>query len=44
VTKAIVGGANYQTAAICKLTNDQPGSVCATPEIQKIEASLPQPK
>lgn len=44
VTKAIVGGANQQTAAICKLTNDQPGSVCATPAIQRLEAALPQPK
>ncbi len=44
VTQAIVGGANYQTAAICKLTKDQPGSVCATPEIQKLEAALPQQK
>ena len=44
VTKAIVGGANEQTAAICKLTNNQPASVCNTPEIQQIEARLPQPK
>ncbi len=44
VTKAIVGGANQQTAAICKLTNDQPGSVCSTTTIQQLEAALPQPK
>jgi hypothetical protein len=44
VTKAIVGGANYQTAAICTLTNNQPGSVCNATEIQQIEAKLPQPK
>lgn len=44
VTKAIVGGANMQTAAICKLTNDQPGNVCGTPVIQQLEATLPQAK
>jgi hypothetical protein len=44
VTKAIVGGANYQTAAICTLTNNQPGSVCSAPEIQQLETKLPQPK
>lgn len=44
VTKAIVGGANYQTAAICKLTNNQPGSVCSSSVIQQLETSLPQPK
>lgn len=42
--KAIVGGANLQTAAICKLTNDQPGDVCGTPVIQQLEATLPQAK
>ncbi len=44
VTKAIVGGANEQTAAICKLTNNQPGNVCDLPVIQQLEAALPQPK
>jgi thiol-disulfide isomerase/thioredoxin len=44
VTKAIVGGANEQTAAICKLTNNQPGSACDLPVIQQLEAALPQPK
>jgi len=33
-----------QTAAICKLTNDQPGDVCGTPVIQQLEATLPQAK
>ncbi|HEY7849873.1 MAG TPA: DUF929 family protein, partial [Ktedonobacterales bacterium] len=41
VTKAIVGTANYQTAAICKMTNNQPASVCGASYIQQIEASLP---
>jgi thiol-disulfide isomerase/thioredoxin len=37
--KALVGNANYITAAICKLTNNQPASAC-TPAIQKLEANL----
>jgi hypothetical protein len=41
VTKAIVGTANYQTAMICKLTNNQPASACSPSYIQQIEASLP---
>ncbi len=44
VSKAIVGAANYQTAAICTLTNNQPGSVCDQPVIQQLAAKLPQPK
>ncbi len=44
VAKAVIGSANYQTAAICKLTNNQPGSVCNTTVIQKIEATLPVAK
>lgn len=38
--KAEIGNANYMTAAICKLTGNQPASAC-TPTIQKLEASLP---
>jgi hypothetical protein len=37
--KALVGNANYITAAICKLTNNQPASAC-TPTIQQLEANL----
>ena len=37
--KAIIGNANYMTAGICKLTNNQPASAC-TPTIQKLEANL----
>ena len=37
--KAIIGNANYMTAAICKLTNNQPATAC-TPTIQKLEATL----
>ena len=42
VTQAIVGNANWLTAAICKLTNNQPGSVCTTGPIPGIEAQLPK--
>lgn len=41
VTKAIVGTANYQTATICKLTNNEPANVCSASYIQQIEATLP---
>lgn len=39
IGKAEIGNANYMTAAICKLTNNQPASAC-TPTIQKLEANL----
>lgn len=41
VAKNIIGSANEQTAVICKLTNNQPASVCSAKYIQTIEASLP---
>ena len=37
--KALVGNANFITAGICKLTNNQPASAC-TPVIQQLEANL----
>ena len=37
--KALVGNANYITAGICKLTNNQPATAC-TPAIQQLEANL----
>jgi hypothetical protein len=39
IAKAIDGTANYITAAICKVTGNQPASAC-TPAVQKIEAKL----
>jgi len=39
VGKAEIANANYMTAAICKLTNNQPATAC-TPTIQKLEANL----
>jgi thiol-disulfide isomerase/thioredoxin len=40
VSKDILGTANYLTAGICRMTQQQPGSVCSTSAIQSIEQSL----
>ena len=40
VAKDILGTANYMTAGICMTTHQQPGSVCNTEVIQKIEQTL----
>ena len=40
LTKNIVGGANYLTAAICSVTHDQPANVCTQPPIPPIEQSV----
>lgn len=34
ITQAIIASANYQTAAICKLTGGNPGSVCTSPGVK----------
>jgi len=34
ITDAIITSANYQTAALCKLTNNQPGDVCMSSGVQ----------
>jgi hypothetical protein len=39
VGAAIIANANYETAAICTLTNNQPATAC-TPTIQKLESTL----
>jgi Domain of unknown function (DUF929) len=39
VAKAVDGTANYFTAAICKMTGNQPASAC-TPTVQAIESQL----
>ena len=39
-TKAIVGNANYIVAATCRLTGDQPATVCSEPVVQRIDAGL----
>lgn len=38
--KAILGSANLITAAICRLTADQPATVCSSSSIQAIEQKL----
>jgi Domain of unknown function (DUF929) len=38
--KAILGSANLITAAVCKLTADQPASACSSSTIQSIEKTL----
>jgi hypothetical protein len=38
--KAIVGSANLITAAVCKMTSDQPAAVCSTGTIQSLESKL----
>ncbi len=40
VAQHILGMANWLTAAICLVTNQQPGSVCHVPVIQQIESAL----
>ena len=39
VAKSIDGVANYMTAAICKMTGNQPASAC-TPTVQSLEGSV----
>lgn len=43
VTKKIVGAANYLTAAICAITQNQPASACSAAPIPQLEQSLPKP-
>jgi hypothetical protein len=38
--KAVLGSANWLTAAICKMTKDQPASVCSSATIQDLEKKL----
>jgi hypothetical protein len=40
VTQAVVGSANYLTAAMCLASQNQPASACSTPVIQGIESTL----
>ncbi|MHB8593757.1 MAG: DUF929 family protein [Acidimicrobiales bacterium] len=40
VTQAIVGSANYLTAAICSITNQQPGPVCSAPVVVQATKAL----
>ena len=38
--KAILGSANLITAAICKITQDQPSAVCSSSTLQNLEKNL----
>lgn len=38
--KAIIGSANLITAAVCRLTADQPATVCSSSTIQAIEKTI----
>jgi thiol-disulfide isomerase/thioredoxin len=40
-TRAIVGNANYITAAVCRVTGGAPASVCNGPMISRLAASMP---
>jgi thiol-disulfide isomerase/thioredoxin len=42
VAKGIIGTANYLTAAICKVTNNQPADVCTANPIPTLQTSLVQ--
>ena len=38
--QGILGSANYMTAGICSLTNQQPSTVCNSPAIQQIQQAM----
>jgi thiol-disulfide isomerase/thioredoxin len=40
VAQDILGTANHITAAICKITNGQPGSVCDSPAVQAVASQI----
>jgi hypothetical protein len=40
IDKGVIGAANTMTAAICRLTDDQPAGVCRTPVTQRLEAAM----
>ena len=39
VARSVLGAANYTTAAICGMTNDQPASAC-TPAVKALRANF----
>jgi len=43
IAQGILGTANYLTAGICDLTNQQPGNVCNVATIQQLEKDLKTP-
>jgi hypothetical protein len=40
VAQAVNGAANYMTAAICKMTNNAPSTVCTSSAVTKLESGV----
>jgi hypothetical protein len=40
VAQGVLGAANYITAAICKMTNNQPAHVCTSPAVTAVQGGL----
>jgi Domain of unknown function (DUF929) len=40
VSQSVLGAANYMTAAMCKMTSNQPASVCTSPAVTKVAGKL----
>jgi hypothetical protein len=40
IAQGAIGAANYMTAAICKMTGNQPASACAAPAIRALQGKL----
>jgi hypothetical protein len=40
IAQSVLGAANYVTAAICKMTSNQPASVCTSPAVTAVQSGL----
>jgi hypothetical protein len=40
IAQSVDGGANYVTAEICKMTNNQPSDVCTSPAVTAVQSGL----
>jgi hypothetical protein len=40
IAQGVNGAANYVTAAICKMTNNQPANVCTSPAVTAVQSGL----
>jgi hypothetical protein len=40
IAQSVDGAANYLTGAICKMTNNQPASVCSSPAVTAVQSGL----
>jgi Domain of unknown function (DUF929) len=40
IAQGVDGAANYLTGAICRMTNNQPASVCSTPAVTAVQSGL----